>query len=181
MLKNALYFIGILFIAIIAFFAYGMLFPVSPLSTSSISSGGIDISVEYSQPSKKDRLIFGTEEEGALQPYGQYWRLGANAVTEITFSKNVLFAGQFVEAGSYRMYAIPGADSFIIALNSETGVYLGITEPDYELDILRVDIPVEKSSEVIETLDISFEELGESINMMIKWDTVSLKIPISNP
>lgn len=181
MLKKVFYAIGILFIAIIAFFAYGMLFPVSPLWNVSFSSDGIDVSVEYSQPSKKGRLIFGTEEEGALQPYGKYWRLGANAVTEITFSKDVLFAGELISAGSYRMYAIPGPESFTIALNTETGVYLGITEPDYDLDVLRVDIPVNSGSTEVETLDISFQENSGGILMTIQWDTVSLNVPISNP
>ncbi len=180
MIKKVLLGVGILFIAIVAFFAYGMLFPVSPLWNVSFSSAGIDVSVEYSQPSKKGRLIFGPEEDGALQPYGKYWRLGANAVTEITFSKDVLFAGQEVKAGSYRMYAIPGPDSFTIALNTETGVYLGVTEPNYDLDVLRVDIPVSPTSEV-ETLDISFSEQGGEIIMNISWDTTSLNISITNP
>ena len=38
------------------------------------------------------------------------------------------------------MYAIPGNDSWVIALNSEFGKF-GYYEPDYEKDILRVNIP----------------------------------------
>lgn len=88
-------------------------------------------------------MIFGEESEEALQPYGKYWRLGANAATEISFNKNVTFGGKAVEAGTYRMYAIPGADTFEITLNSETDVFFGAVEPDYDLDVLTIEAPVE--------------------------------------
>ncbi len=69
-----------------------------PSKNASISDKGLDIKVTYGGPFKKGRLIFGEEKDKALQPYGKYWRLGANAATEITFSKNVTFGGKPVNA-----------------------------------------------------------------------------------
>src|SRR6478736_2851614 len=89
---------------------------LSPPGKTELTVNGLTVSIPYSRPSVRGRLIFGTEEQKALQPYGKYWRLGANESTEITVNKDVLFNGQPVKAGTYRMYAIPGAASFEIAL-----------------------------------------------------------------
>lgn len=179
MLKKILLGLGILLIAFLAFIGYGMLFPASPPTSESFSNGGLDIVVNYSQPSKKGRLIFGTESEGALQPYGQYWRLGANAATEISFSQDILFAGKNVPAGIYRMYAIPGAESFEISLNSETEVYFGVTEPNYELDVVKVNIPVTVPEAEVEKFTISFEAEGAVTLMNMAWDMTLIQVPIS--
>lgn len=170
---------GILFLALVAFFVYGMLFPASPPTSTSFSAQGLGITVDYSQPSKKGRVIFGDEDSGALQPYGQYWRLGANSATEITFSSDVTFAGESVSAGTYRMYAVPGAQSFEISLNSEVDVFLGVAEPDYTMDVLKVNVPVSSPGVEVETFTISFEESGSQIMMNMAWDMTQISVPIS--
>src|SRR3954469_7010827 len=90
---------------------------LSPPGNTELTVNGLTVSIPYSRPSVRGRLIFGTEEQQALQPYGKYWRLGANESTEITVNKDVLFNGQPVKAGTYKIYAIPGADEFDIVLN----------------------------------------------------------------
>lgn len=179
MIKKILLGLGILLIAFTAYIGYGILFPISPPTSASISNAGLDITVNYSQPSKNDRVIFGTESEGALQPYGKYWRLGANAATEISFSQDVLFAGKTVPAGKYRMYAVPGPDSFEISLNSETDVYFGATEPNYELDIIKVNIPIATPDSEVEKFTISFEADGSNTLMNMAWDMTLIQVPIS--
>lgn len=179
MLKKVLFGIGILILIVVAYFGYLMLFPASPPATATFSGQGLDITVSYSQPSKKGRLIFGEESEGALQPYGQYWRLGANAPTEITFSKDVNFAGQPISAGTYRMYAVPGADSFQISLNSEIGSFSAAGEPDYSKDVLKVDLPVSIAPTETEVFTISFMSDDSGINMDMVWDQTLVRVPIS--
>ena len=155
-----------------------MLFPKSPKASATFNDSDISISVSYGQPSKRDRLIFGEEKDGALQPFGKYWRLGANAPTEITFNKDILFADHPVKAGTYRMYAVPGAESFEISLNSEVGSFSGAPEPDYSLDILKVAIPVSPATET-EKFVISFARNGDVVNMDLAWDKTLVKVPIT--
>lgn len=173
--------VGILLVALVAFVLYGVLVVSkrSPIETTTYSDKGVDIKVVYCRPYKKGRVIFGEEKDGALQPYGKYWRLGANAATEITFSKNVNFAGKPLDAGTYRMYAVPGSSSFQISLNSELGVYFAVNEPDYSLDVLKVDVPVTATPSEVEQLTISFGSDSTAINMDIVWDKTSLRIPIT--
>ncbi len=151
----------------------------SPISTSTINDQGLDIKVVYCQPYKKGRLIFGEEKDGALQPYGKYWRMGANAATEITFNMNVNFAGQPVNAGSYRMYAVPGANSFQVSLNSELGVYFAIREPDYTKDVIKVDVPVTAAPNETEQFTISFGSDSTGVKMNLVWDKTQVTVPIA--
>lgn len=179
MLKKILLGVGLLLVALVGFIVYSNLFPKSPPTTKSFSENGLDINVAFGQPSKRGRLIFGEEKDGALQPYGKYWRLGANAATEITFNKDISFAGKPVKAGSYRMYAVPGANSFQVSLNSELGVFLGVMEPDYKKDVLKVDVPVIQSSTETEQFTINFTSDSTAVNMDFVWDKVIVRVPIS--
>lgn len=180
MKKKILIGVGVIFILFVIWVVYGLFIadPVSPPATASYSQNGLEITIDYSQPSKNDRLIFGTAEDGALQPYGEYWRLGANAATEITFNQNVTFGGEPVNAGTYRMYAVPGADAFEVTLNSEVDVFFGVTEPDHDLDIVTVDAPVQPTSSEVETFTIDFSEIENGATIQFSWDQTMFTVPV---
>src|SRR5260221_239228 len=171
--------LGIVLLAFVLFLVYTAMFPKSPSKTVTFSDRGLDIKVVYCQPSKRGRLIFGEEKDKALQPYGKYWRLGANAATEITFSKNISFAGKPINAGSYRMYAVPGPTSFQVSLNSEVGVYFANNEPNYSLDVLKVDVPVSITPTETEMFTINFSSDSTGVKMDFVWDKTLVTVPIS--
>lgn len=180
MLKKILVGLGVVILAFVLFVVYTLFIadPASPSDTVSYSDQGIDITVDYSRPYRKDRPLF--EGEGALQPYGQYWRLGANAATEIEIGSDVNFGGEALEAGRYRMYAVPGKDAFEITLNSELEVFFGISEANPELDILSVSAPVTMKDENTEQFTISFSSDSTAIQMIFDWGNTSFSLPISN-
>ncbi|MGM0580543.1 MAG: DUF2911 domain-containing protein [Bacteroidota bacterium] len=181
MKKKILLGFGGLVLLLIIWVVYGLFFatPVSPPATVSYNEGGLEITIDYSQPSKKGRLIFGEESEGALQPYGKYWRLGANAATEISFSKDVTFGGKAVDAGTYRMYAVPSPETFDITLNSETDVFFGAAEPDYDLDVLTIEVPVEKPATTVETFIIEINSADKGAIIEFKWAETMFSVPVS--
>ena len=53
----------------------------------------------YSSPAVAGRDIW-----GKLVPYNEVWRTGANSATEISFSTDVMVAGQAVKAGKYALH-----------------------------------------------------------------------------
>jgi hypothetical protein len=159
----------------VGYLGYRLTIPPSPSDTASFNEGGLAITVHYSRPYKKGRVIFGPGED-ALQPYGQYWRLGANAATEVTFNVPVLFADQPVTAGTYRMYAIPGESLWTVILNSELGAS-GSDEPNHNLDVLSVEVPATNTN-ITEQFTISFQSAGNGVNMEFNWDAVKIVIPI---
>ncbi|MFO7257296.1 MAG: DUF2911 domain-containing protein [Bacteroidota bacterium] len=175
------YFIIIIVFVILAaatFFFYDYFRPLSPPGEVSLTNRDLTVSVSYSRPSVRGRLIFGDPDQNPLQPYGEYWRLGANAATEVTFSRDVLFNGAALNAGTYRMYAIPGRDSFEIVLNTETGVS-GSQPPDHTRDVLRTRVPVEKPAAPVEMFTITLEEASDGIDMVFEWADVRFVVPIS--
>lgn len=156
-------------------FLFAALFAVSPaiaqnnLSPRAKAELG-NVSVDYGQPSKRGRVIF-----GGLEPYGQVWRTGANEATVITFKKDGTFAGKPVKAGKYTLYTIPNPDKWEIILNSKLsqwGAY------DYEKikehDVLHVTVPAKKISEVVEKFTISLKADA----MILEWDQTQVAIPI---
>lgn len=153
---------------------------VSPPDTVSFNSGDLSVEVHYSRPFVKNRLIFGEEKDGALQPYGKYWRAGANEATRISFSQNVLFAGQPVPAGEYSLYAIPGADSWEIALNSQARRW-GFDPPDIKDDVARVMVSPNNSNPHHEQFTITLNEAAGGVDMLMEWGTVRVVIPVRIP
>jgi hypothetical protein len=150
---------------------------LSPPGNAELTNGSLSVSVAYSRPSVRERLIFGDETEGALQPWGTYWRLGANEPTEITLNSEVRFNGQKLAAGTYQLYAVPGKDRFKIGVNAADRAW-GYTEPDYTNDVFTTDVPVIKSAHT-EQHTISLIEGGENeIIMVITFSDVRLEIPI---
>lgn len=152
---------------------------LSPPGSTELANGNLVISVQYSRPFVRNRIIFGSKEQGALQPYDEYWRLGANESTEITFNRNVSFNGKAVSVGTYRIYAIPGAESFELILNSELGVW-GAFEPDVEMDIVKTKIPVERVSPPIEQFTISMLAVGDTTTVNFEWEKVRLSVPVTS-
>jgi hypothetical protein len=150
---------------------------LSPPGSETLTSGGLTVTVNYSRPSVRGRLIFGPEEQKALQPYGKYWRLGANESTEITFNRDITFNGSPVKAGTYRMYAIPGPENFEIVLNTELGKW-GAFEPDPKLDILHTQVPTQKTSMPVELYTISLAPDGDGISMIFEWSDTRFVVPL---
>src|SRR5215469_12796306 len=104
----------------------------SPAAKVSQTVGLTEISVEYSSPGVKGRKIW-----GAVVPYGQVWRTGANSTTKITFSKDVTVADTPVPAGSYAFFAIPTAGEWTLILNKDFNQG-GSAKYSKDLDVVRV-------------------------------------------
>jgi len=166
----------IVLVAIMAYLYFGT--RKSPPKSTLFSYAGLDIKVDYCQPYKRGRLIFGEAKDGALQPFGKYWRLGANAATQINFSKNITFAGKPLNAGTYRMYAVPGATTWQVSLNSGIGKW-GYSEPDYSLDVLKVDVPAAVAPQETEQFVINFSNDSSQANMDFVWDKTLVRVPIT--
>ena len=173
--------IGVLVVIGLAalYFVYQNINRKSPAAEAKYSGHGLDIRIVYGRPFKKDRLIFGTEDASAVVPFGQYWRTGANESTEITFSQAVMFGGQPVEAGTYRLYTIPGPTEWTFVLNSELGTW-GYMEPDYAKDVAKAKAASEASPATVEQFTIQFAETGgDTVALQLSWDQTSVSLPIS--
>jgi len=178
-MKNVLKIIGVLVLAFVVYVTYMIINPVSPKETVTYNSEISDFEVVYSRPYKKDRLIFGAAEDGALVPFRNYWRTGANAATTFETSNEIMFDNQRVKPGKYRLYTIPNINDWKVVLNLEADKLFAISEPDYSKDIVTIKVPSNSNlEEIVEqfTIDFSTDSLG--VNMNLKWDRTSISIPI---
>ena len=136
-----------------------------------------NIELQYSRPSKRGRLIFGTEDQGALLAYGKYWRLGANAPTRIVINKDVKFAGNELKSGAYSMFAVPNKDYWEITLNSKINSS-GYQRPDPSFDIFTVAIPVKNVTSIVEQFTISLKKIDSNVIIAMEWDKFTALITI---
>src|SRR5882757_5171671 len=118
----------------------------SPAAEARYQKDGVTVKVDYCRPAAKGRVIFGEKSAGALQPFGQYWRVGANEATVFETNLPLLVSGKELNAGKYSLYAFPGANTWTIAFNSDWDRW-GAMAPDTKKDVLRVDVPVNNAAE----------------------------------
>ena len=84
--------VGVLFLIIICGLIYvSFLNPASPRGSSELVKESLVMEVDYSRPFKKERLIFGELSDGALVPFNNYWRLGANFATTFETNESIFF------------------------------------------------------------------------------------------
>jgi tetratricopeptide (TPR) repeat protein len=130
-----------------------------------------DIVVEYHRPSVNDRKVW-----GALVPFDQVWRAGANENTTISFSTEVTVGGKKIPAGIYGLHLIP----------SESGSWTIIFSKDYRAwgsffyneanDQARVTVKTENVDNR-ELLTYSFDEVTpNSATLALYWE--KMKVPV---
>jgi len=151
----------------------------SPEDTVTYQQDDLTLEVFYNRPYKKDRQIF-----GALVPYGEVWRTGANEATTFSTSKDILIDGSLLAAGTYTLWTIPMESSWKVIFNSEMYPW-GIT-PDglpsrkAEFDVLVIEVPSLELEEPIEQFTIDFSESFNFIQMNLAWDRTMVSIPIKD-
>ncbi len=127
----------------------------------------------YSRPRKDGRVIFGD-----LVPYGSIWRLGANEATEIEFFRNVTIHGKKITKGRYTLYAIVNEKTWTFILNRETDTW-GAFKYNAAKDVVRVDVPVVRNTEMLEYLSMNFEKTTSGCNLVVGWDWVKTTLPVN--
>jgi len=183
MIKKVLLGIGVLVLIVAGYVGYLMLTTKnhSPAAMAEFKDGDFLIQVNYCQPFKKGRIVFGTEAEGALVPYGKKWRTGANEATEISFSNDVLMDGRLLKAGRYSVYTIPDDSDWTVVFNSNLGYWgakLGGDPFEESKDVMRVSATVRNDLPEIEQFTISLTPADSLINMHFYWANTRATLPI---
>lgn len=129
--------------------------------------------VIYSRPRKEGRTVF-----GGLVAYGKVWRLGANEATEIEFYKPVTIGGKKINPGRYTLYALVNEKSWTFIVNKENDTW-GAFKYDAAKDIARADVPVEKTSEMVESMVMAFKKTNNTVSLVVEWENAKAALPIS--
>src|SRR5438477_5479566 len=149
---------------------------VSQFAVNKQRVGLTDVKITYHRP-----LVNGRKIWGALVPFGEVWRAGANENTTIEFSDPVSVEGQPLAKGTYGLHMIPTADSWTVIFSKMAGAWGSYSYSQAE-DALRVTVKP-RPNEMEEALEYEFEDLKpESSTVTLKWEklAVSFKVAISD-
>jgi hypothetical protein len=147
--------------------------------------GITDVTISYSRPA-----VNGREGKiwGDLVPYGfvdyHYgtskaapWRAGANENTTIEFSTDVTIEGKPLAAGKYGFFVAMGQEKATLVFSKDNNSW-GSFYYRPASDVLRVEVPVIKTTEGIERLKYEFiGETDSSAVITLQWE--KLKIPFT--
>lgn len=148
----------------------------SPTQTLSQDFGLGKIDITYSRPGLKGRAAFGNGS--LLAPFGIVWRTGANSATKVTFSDPVTVGNTVLAAGSYGLFTIPGEKEWTIIFNTNSKGWGSFDYKEAE-DVVRLKVPVEKTSNTTETFTINVENIAaESATISLKWANTLVNIPV---
>lgn len=152
---------------------------LSPYAQADYIVGLTKISLQYSRPSVRGRVIF-----GELVPFNEVWRLGANEPTKITTSTELIFKSedgveQKLPAGTHAIFAFPSKDlNWKIVFNSDVEQW-GAGSYNAEKDLVSLKIKAIETS-FTETLLIEINEVTTtSASINIHWDKLKITIPFA--
>lgn len=145
---------------------------LSPLTEVTQEVGLTEVKLSYSRPSAKGRKIF-----GALVPFNEVWRTGANASTKLTFTEDVKIEGNALKAGTYALYSIPGEKEWtmIIHTNIKHRSIAGDVYKPAE-DAFRFKVAPRKTPHHVETFTIGFGDITtSSCKVSVAWENTEVK------
>jgi hypothetical protein len=137
---------------------------LSPRDTARAEIGPATVIVDYGRPSMRGRKVF-----GGIVPFGEVWRTGANAATQLITDRDLVIDGKDVPAGTYSLWTLPTASGWTLIINEQHGQWG--TEYDPERDLVRVPMTVTRSDQPIErfTITVVGGEAGEG-SIAFAWE-----------
>ena len=149
---------------------------LSPKAKIVQTVGLSEVTIDYSRPSARQRTVFGD-----LVPYHELWRTGANQNTLISFSHDVVIAGQPLSQGTYSLFTVP-AKAFWMVYFYDSVDHWGTPKKWDETQVrLAVRAEVQKVSHM-ESFQISIENMTlHTADLQLAWETTAIQIPIVFP
>ncbi|WP_299313062.1 DUF2911 domain-containing protein [uncultured Aquimarina sp.] len=147
---------------------------LSPTSKTTQTVGLTEIKIEYSRPSKRDRIIFG---ENGIVPYNDLWRTGANAATKISFTDDVTIFETIIKKGSYAILTKPGKNTWEIYFYTyKSGNWNTYVD---QVPIATFNAKHIKLNEILETFLIYIDQITlDSSQLIFTWDQFKIALPL---
>lgn len=141
----------------------------SPLQEVTQKVGISDVTIVYSRPGVKERVIW-----GELVPYNEMWRTGANANTIFEISHDATIEGNEISAGKYSLFTIPTEKDWTIIINKKND-HSGTSGYDEANDVMRFTVSPAKDA-FVERMRFDFENLTDnSADVVLRWE--ELRVP----
>ena len=154
--------------------SFAMMGPIpqlSPRDTLRMSIAGARLTVTYSRPMRRGRVVF-----GGMVPWGEVWRTGANEATHFHSDKDLVIGGAVVPGGTYTLWTVPKPEGWTLIINKQTGQWGTIYDPAQ--DLVRVEMHDEAPATTEEQFTISLEPREPGAVLRLRWDNREAWVPI---
>lgn len=150
----------------------GAIGEMSPPDTTKARISGANIQVAYSRPLKRGRVVFGN-----VVPWNHVWRTGANAATQLTTDRDLVFGTTVVPAGKYTLWTLPTPTGARLIINRETGQWG--TDYHADKDLARIDLTTNRLPQPVEQFVIGIAPRGSGGVLRLAWDDREYVIPFT--
>ncbi len=136
--------------------------------------GTTELSMSYSRPGVKGRVIW-----GGLVPWNQPWRTGANEPNQFTCSDEITVEGQKLAAGTYSIVTIPTPEAWTVAFSSQKDLQ-ATSNYDPKQDALRVTVKAVASEPAVERMQFTFDEpTNDAVTLNLRWEKLALPLKLT--
>lgn len=147
---------------------------LSPRDTVRASTAGAALWIDYSRPSKRGRVVYGSP----IVPWGEVWRTGANAATQFRSDRAIEIGGVLLQPGLYTLWTIPQqSGGWKLLINSETGQWG--TAHNGARDVYQLDMTTSALPAVVERFTISVVPTTTGGTLHLDWDRTRASIPFT--
>jgi hypothetical protein len=141
--------------------------PSPPVKVAETIKSGAAISIDYSSPSLKGRVI-GKDIEPKT---GIIWRAGANEATVFETSKSVQVEGKPLAAGKYAFFVLCKENGDCELIFNKNTKQWGAYDYKQAEDVIRVTVKSGKSANSVEKLTYS---IGKDGHVSLNWGTMEI-------
>ncbi len=112
---------------------------------------------------------------GGILPWGEVWRLGANAATQLITDRDLVIGGKLVPAGTYSLWCVPTASTWTLVINAQHGQWG--TVYDEAQDIARLPLEVSALPQPVEQFSMDVVDGGGGKGTIaLEWENTRASI-----
>ena len=163
---------------VVVVMALWMQSPVKPSQHGTVTQevAATTFTIEYDRPVARGRDLF-----GALVPYDRVWCPGANTCTTLTVTTDVTVEGRKLPAGTYTVWAKPGASTWSMIFNTAHPTFHTQHALVTDQDFLTVVVKPRTAAHM-ETLAYYFAVVdGRHAELVLHWGSVAVPLSIDVP
>jgi Protein of unknown function (DUF2911) len=142
---------------------------LSPHTSTMAMVGDAHIHIDYSSPGVRNRIVF-----GGLVAYDSIWQAGAHMATWLETNKDLIIAGNRLQAGKYAFFVIPSQDEWTLIFNKNWEQH-GKDEYDEKDDVIRFTVIPQISEEITEHLEYKVDQTDTAEGKIsFSWEMVNV-------
>jgi hypothetical protein len=140
---------------------------MSPRDTARGIVGDAIVTIDYSRPSKRNRVVWGN-----VVPWDVVWRTGANRATHFSTDRDLTIGGSAVPAGTYTLFTLPAENQALLIVSRQTGQWGTVYRE--ENDLTRIPLTVDPLDEPVEQFTITVVEQDARSALRLEWDDLRM-------